>query len=314
MISEQAKTTLGRATPIPGPYPSPLPKVPVSGREIKGRKFAGDDVAQIKDLIKQGNVVFTQNEIRDSAEQLLHGRLSKNILFFQNKYRNLHPEKNGKPTLLIYPGESKHTSLDDYKLLFLQEEFENIKAADTFELKCTGVQIRNCRGRFTVRVRHGENSVIADCPDCAKVKLRCGPHWVVNCPKAEVVAYAGNLFGKKGEWEDHHVDGGGHNMQCAYCAQIAGVRSVTLGYHFGENDKKYPATECNIAPGVPVKEILHKGTTRGPMKLPDLNMKLRGAEAEEDYERLAKDERGMARELDTWFGECVAAALKACEL
>jgi hypothetical protein len=39
---------------------------------------------------------------------------------------------------------------------------------------------------------------------------------------------------------------------------VTNVKSVALGFHFGNKDDKYPATQCKIAPpGVPVKGDYH---------------------------------------------------------
>jgi hypothetical protein len=130
---------------------------------------------------------------------------------------------------------------------------------DLFEFKCSGSELINCRFvrcKGGVRIRHGVGTRVINCAGLTRVKVRCGPHLIANCAQADVVAYAGNLPGKDGEWQSLHDHGGGHNMQCAYHAQVANVKSVQLGYYFGDNDKKYPATECNIAPGVPTKVIL----------------------------------------------------------
>jgi hypothetical protein len=54
-------------------------------------------------------------------------------------------------------------------------------------------------------------------------------------------------------------------MQAAGRCRIANVRRVSLGFHFGEADKPYPATECVINPGTPVDVILERGTRYEPV-------------------------------------------------
>ena len=210
---------------------------------------------------------YTNCTFQDYAgPSLLHGRLGSGIEFVNCKFKRLKATKDTHGTLLFFPGDSKATSRDDYGLKFINCQFEECEGSDLFEFKCSGSQVINCsfvRCKGGARIRHGSGTRIINCTGLPKIKARCGPHVIANCPGADVVAYAGNLPGVG--WEDQHIPGGGHNMQCAYRVQIANVKRAFLGYHFGENDKKYPATECNIAPGTPFEKILAKGTTYNPV-------------------------------------------------
>lgn len=278
-----------------------LPPPPTTGREIRNRTFSGSQVGQLQSLLKPGKMIVRDCTLKDSSDRVLDGSLPQDILLFHNTYQNLHPMKNGQQTLLFYVGTSKGTSRDRYGLKLVGENFIGVKSDDTIEIKSSGVDILNCTGSFSVRSRHGVDHRVINSPGLTKHKRRCGPHLTINCPRATVTDYAGNLFGKEGEWEDDHIGGGGHNMQCAYRCQSAGVAQVVLGYHFGDNDKKFPATECNVAPGVKYTKILEKGTTFKPVPVPAARSR------DVDYDLLPKDARQAARELDLWWDECMAA-------
>lgn len=254
---------------VPPPSPPASGSVPAGWQTVPNRTFSGAEIAAELDGPFQNrayvNCVFQDYD----GPSLLHGRLGSGIRFINCAFRRMKATKETHGTLLIYPGSSASTSRDDYGLKFLNCRFEDCTASDLVEIKCSGVEIVNCtfvRCKGGIRVRHGVGTRIINCVGVTDISLRCGPHLVVNCPDAVVTCYAGNLPWTG--WESQHIPGGGHNMQAAGRCQIANVKAVILGYHFGDNDQQYPATDCNIAPGVPVKVILEEGTTHEPVSLP----------------------------------------------
>jgi hypothetical protein len=256
----EAKTQLGADPDEPD---EPDPPSPAGWQTVPNKTFSGGEVErELSGPFKKRR--YVNCTFQDwSGKTLLHGPLGSGIELHNCRFLRLKSDM-----ALFFPGDSAATSRDNYGLKFINPYFEDCEGPDLFEVKCSDVELVNgrfvrCKGGY--RGRHGENHRVINCKGLARVKLRCGPHTVVNCPDAEVVAYAGNLFGKKGEWEDDHDAGGGHNMQCCYAARIANVKRVALGFHFGEGDKKYPATDCVIAPGTPVDPILHRGTRYEPV-------------------------------------------------
>jgi hypothetical protein len=228
--------------------------VPAGWQAISNKMFSGQKVAgQLDSLSGAKNRAYVNCTFENYTGTVAHGNCGNGVRFVNCTFRNL----KGNPHSLFFPGDSAGTSSDNYGLKWINCRFENCgDDKDLFEFKCSGSELvnctfQNCKGG--VRIRHGVGTKIINCTGLTKVKVRCGPHYIVNCPQADVVLYAGNLPGVN--WESLHIPGGGHNMQCAYRAQVANVKSVQLGYHFGDNDKKYPATECNIARGVPTKVI-----------------------------------------------------------
>jgi hypothetical protein len=262
---EEAVKLLGSSTPPP-PSPDPDgPDVPSGWQTVANKTFSGAEVARELDGPFK-NRAYANCIFQDySGESILHGKLGSGIQFHNCTFRKMKATKETHGTLLIYPGDSAGTSRDNYGLKFVNCTFEECEGSDIFEIKCSGVEIINCRFvrcKGGIRVRHGVGTKIINCMGVTDITLRCGPHVVVNCPDAVVIAYAGNLPGEADKWPPLHEAGGGHNMQCAYACQIANVKSIELGYHFGDNDRQYPATECVIAPAMrgKTKVITEKGT------------------------------------------------------
>jgi hypothetical protein len=226
--------------------------------DIQNKTFSGQEVAgQLDNLSGARNRAYVNCTFQDYVGTVAHGNCGNGVRFTNCTFKRL----KGTPSSLFFPGSDWKTSRDNYDLKWINCTFEECEGPDLFEFKCSGSEIINCRFvrcKGGVRIRHGVGTKVENCIGLTRVKVRCGPHLIVNCPQADVVVYAGNLPGEDGEWQPLHEHGEGHNMQCAFRVEVTNVKSVALGFHFGNKDDKYPATQCKIAPpGVPVKGDYH---------------------------------------------------------
>jgi hypothetical protein len=251
----------------------PTNDVPAGWRVISNKTFSGNEVlAELDNLSGAKHRVYLNCTFQDHTGTLMRGKCGDGVRFVNCTYRNL----RGSPFATFFPGENWATSNDDYGLKWINCAFENCRGADDgggdiFEFKCSNNELINCRFvncKGGVRIRHGVGTKVINCTGLKVVKVRCGPHYVVNCPDAVVTLYSGDLPGENGKWQPLHANNkpGGGKRQCAFRAQVAGVKSVTLGLAAAEDDK-IPAEQCNIAPGVPVNKMLHKDTTHNLVQL-----------------------------------------------
>jgi hypothetical protein len=263
--------------PIDPPPPPPPPPdggtIPGGWQVVPNKTFSGPAVSeQLNNLSNVKRRAYVNCTFQNQTDKVfMHGDCGDGVRFVNCTFRNL----NATEFSLFFPGSHWATSNDDYGLKWINCTFENCgEIKDLFEFKCSNNEIVNCRFvncKGGVRIRHGVGTKVINCTGLAEVKVRCGPHYIVNCPDTDVTVYSGDLPGENGKWQPLHAQNkpGGGKRQAAFRAQIANVRSVVLGLPAAEADKKYPAEGCNVAPGVPIKPGgLHRGTTHDPVRLP----------------------------------------------
>jgi hypothetical protein len=326
---------------IPGPHPDPLPPPPDWNNVIEDQVFRGGTGGNgnpFMSLRGKKNVLIRRTKFTDAERCVLKGPQGDGAIFYDCEVSELRKPTGGgggeHGTMAFYPGENWQTSDDDYGLLFSGVDFRNNTLSDDFEIKSSHVAIIGCTGKFTVRIRHGVGSLVYNCPECWNVTTRCGPHLISDCPDCRVILYSGNLFGKLGSWEPGsggtdgavHEPQGGHNMQCSYQVSVARVKSVTVGFAFNDKQKKFPATDCIVDPGMSDEDVKVIQAVRlrrdQPVPRPDLSafrmqqavkaqlQRIR-AKTEESWARASVDDRGREMETGLWFAECYEGAAKA---
>jgi hypothetical protein len=322
----EAKTQLGAepdSPTIPGPYPDTMPKPPDPTKVTSGKTYTGDGSGEHLQLAGLKNHAFVKNKFINTDRLICHGDCGRGVIIAESFVDGLRRKGQAHGAHPFFPGTNWQTSDDVYDLWFMGLEFgKNNDVDDEFEVKGSSVHIIGCQGSFKVRIRHGVGTIVANNPECANVSVRCGPHFIGYMPKCRVIPYSGNLDGRKGHWEpnsgapDAHQPSGGHNMQSAVETSIVGVASITLGFHFGENDKKYPPLGMIIDPSLKSKTkiIAEKGTRWEPVKGPQFKalqaLERLQTRRERDVAEAPRDDRNREDEVYDWFMEYNANLLR----
>lgn len=225
------------------PAPAPEPdRARVEGKDFRGKAFK-----------PKANTDYVECLFGNSTRPVINGPMPKGVRLLQCRVENVklakQPGDHGSQIFYVNNGHKE----DPIDLLIDGLVIDDCSCSNFFELKASGVTIRNCvqnsncRIPQTVRLRHGRDHVVTGNRGFTEICARGWRKWIVDNPGAKVILYAGNLPARYEDWGSMHVAGGGSNMQCCELAYVEGVGSVHVGYVSRGRDK-YPALNCVVDP------------------------------------------------------------------